>query len=101
MSVEVEFDDIGRAVLRRVVIVIDFPLLPPTLLVHRVSLIEGSSTEVRWLPVTDERIYLRWHMVWKGKQQGKNISLCSVVRAKGKLREVYGCCSAADDFHRA
>jgi hypothetical protein len=57
MSIEIEFDDICRSVMGRVVIVVDFPLSPSTLLVHRVSLIEGRSTEVRRLPVTDERIY--------------------------------------------
>lgn len=65
MSMKIEFDDIRRAIVGRVVIVVDVALPPPAHLVDCVRLIEGIATEVRWLPMADEWIYRRWHRIWE------------------------------------
>lgn len=57
MSIEIEFDDVRRTVVGRVVIVIDVALSPSCLLVDLVSLVERASAELRRLPMTDEGIY--------------------------------------------
>jgi hypothetical protein len=54
MSFEVELEDVGGAVVRREVVVIDFSLPPPARLVNAVSLLQGIAAEVCRLPVTDE-----------------------------------------------
>lgn len=57
MSKKVEFDDVRRAIMRRVMVVIDVPLSPPTPLVRLVGLVEGTAAEACWLPMADKGVY--------------------------------------------
>lgn len=54
MSFEIELDDVGGAIVRRKVIVIDFSLPPSSRLVNTVSLLQGIATEVCRLPMANE-----------------------------------------------
>jgi hypothetical protein len=54
MSFEIELDDIGGAVVRRIVVVIDFSLSPPSRLVNTMRLIQDVDAEMSWLPMANE-----------------------------------------------
>lgn len=57
MSIKIEFDDVGRSVVRRVVIVVDVALPPPTPFVDLVSLVEGAAAESRRFPMANVWVY--------------------------------------------